>query len=63
MSYEDMSRKEILEDYTTVMNNITEHISVFPKFPDTAHALYAVYWANHVEEWFKKLKIIVGEEQ
>ena len=61
--YQDMSKKEILEDYTEYDRLIREHMGNFPEFPDTAHTLYAVYWTNHVEKWFEQLKIIVGSKQ
>ena len=59
--YQDMSKKEILEEYTEVMRNISEHIKNFPE--RTESSIWEVYSIWEVEPWLDQLKILVGEEQ
>ena len=58
--YQDMSKKEILEEYTEVMRSISEHIDAVPDAE--MHYGLVENWGDY-QVWFDKLKVLVGEEQ
>ena len=63
MSFEDMTKKEILEDYTTVMNRIINHIEKWPKkIPawNPTEDYTGFYVIKDIDSWLDQLKIIVG---
>jgi len=60
MSFQDMSRKEIMEDYVSYDRMIREHIK---KWPDKEMRFGLVENWGDFDEWFERLIIIVGGEK
>ena len=61
--WDDMTKKQILEDYTEYDRTLREHIEKFPKkipawFPTETHTGH--YISSQIDEWVQQLKNKIG---
>ena len=63
--YQHMTKKEILEDYKTVMENALEHIKIFPRVHGGREewCTFEYYDRDVMDEWLLILVIILGGKQ